>query len=448
MHKAKLIMLTLLSSVMVIGLVSTGSAADAAPESISAQTTAAATQLAKTAPPAGTTKRVEVKTSAQLQAAIKAATPGTAIMLHAGTYTGPFDLLKSGTAKAPISMQPYGNGKVTLTAKLAMPACNATGPDINRTVRFRMAASYWVIQGLTIDGGVYIPGKGVQQAYNWMQKSINNKDWATLRAVPGRGTNDPTAAKNAISYVAKKAGTTLTPIDGVQILNNKITGKGIHVTLSRYGVIKNNTISNIACGVGPGIWFGTYSDGWTVSGNTIDTIKPSTKKHYMHEGIRVDNGSNYNVISGNTVKNLSGDGRAFTTDQTASYNTFTRNTATNVNIGFNDQMGGWGNKWTYNTVTKYREAGISFRMMDAPLKAPSKASSTYDSLVACNTLSGTGAGIQVGAMSGSEIRDNKSPSIKFGPNVSSYWVAEKNKFDGANKLPALGKATTIRAGKC
>lgn len=451
MHITKSIFHAVFSSSTALMLAATASATaiGAAPATTSIQPSlAAADQVVSTAPPTGTNVRVEVRTSAELKSAIKSATPGTAIMLHKGTYTGPFDLLKSGTAAAPISMQPYGDGAVTLTAKLAMPSCSATGPDINRTVRFRQGASYWVIQDLKIQGGVYIPGKGVQSAYNWMQKSIRNGDWKTLRAVPGRGTNDPTAARNAISYVAKKAGADLSPIDGVQIIGNEITGKGIHVTMSRYGTIKNNSITDVACGVGPGIWFGTYSDGWTVTGNKIARIAPSAVKHYMQEGIRVDNGSNYNLIKGNTVTDLSGDGRAFTTDQTASYNTFTENTATNVNIGLNDQMAGWGNVWTRNTVTKYRGAGISFRMMDAPLKTPSMATSTYDSTVSCNVVSGTGPGVQVGAMIDSDIADNQSPSIKFGPNVASYWVAQKNTYNGSKVVPKLDVPTTIRSGAC
>ena len=405
----------------------------------------AATQVV---PPAGTTRRVAVSTTTQLKDSIKSATPGTAILLHRGTYTGPFDLTRSGTADAPISIQPYGDGAVTLTATLANPRCDATGPDINRTVRFRNAASHWVVQGMTIKGGVYIPGQGVQHASSWMQTSIRNQDWRTLRAVPGRGTNDRTAADKAISYVAAKTGQTLRPIDGVKILDNTITGKGIHVAMSRYGVIRGNSITDILCGVGPGIWFGTYSDGWTVSGNRIARIAPSTFKHYMHEGIRIDNGSNYNRIHGNTVSDLSGDWRALNTDQTASYNTFINNKAANVAIGLNDQMAGWGNTWTRNTVTGYRSAGIAFRLMDAPLKTPSMATSTNTSSVTCNVVSGTGPGLHIGAMMGSKIANNTLPSVKLVPNVPSYWVAQGNTFNGRAVVPSTTATTMSTSTAC
>ncbi|MGG5258050.1 hypothetical protein [Phycicoccus avicenniae] len=397
--------------------------------------------------PTGTLRTVTVSTTAQLKSAIGSAAPGTAILVRKGSYVGPFDILRSGTAKNPISVQPYGDGAVTLTASLAMPSCGATGPDINRTVRFRQAASYWAFQNLNISGGVYIPGAGVQHAYAWMQKSIKNNDWRTLRAVPGRGTNDAVAARSAISYVAAKAGATLKPVDGVQLIGNTITRKGVHITMSRYGVIKNNTISDIACGVGPGIWFGTYSDGWTVTGNSLARIAASTVKHYMQEGIRVDNGSNYNVIDRNRIADLPGDGRAFTTDQTASYNRFTYNTASNIAIGFNDQMAGWGNLWDHNTVTGYRSAGIAFRMMDAPLRTPSMATSTNASTVTCNTLSGTGAGLQIGAMMKSKVADNRITSTKLGPYVASYWVAQGNTFNGKAAVPTTG-ATAMRTGVC
>lgn len=432
------------------GPVASASARTQSDHAIAASQTAASTTgaAASVTPPAGTTRTVDVSTTAQLQSAIKAATPGTAIRLHKGTYTGPFSFTRSGTATAPISIQPYNDGAVTLTASLPMPSCGATGPDINRTLRFRNAASYWVIQGLTIKGGVYIPGQGVQFAYSWMQTSIRNGDWRTLRAVPGRGTNDRSSIAKAIPYVAAKSGATLRPIDGVRILNNTITGKGIHVTMSRNGTIKGNSISDIACGVGPAVWFGTYSDGWTVTGNRIARVAASSVKHYMQEGIRVDNGSNYNLIDGNTVSDLPGDGRAFTTDQTASYNTFTNNRASNVAIGLNDQMAGWGNLWARNTVTGYRTAGIAFRMMDAPLKAPSMATSTNKSTVSCNVVSGTGAGLQIGAMIGSAVLNNSLPSISLGPNVSSYWVAQGNTFNGRAVVPNSQTSTAIPAGAC
>jgi Right handed beta helix region len=382
-----------------------------------------------------TASTVTVSSSSALQSAIKSAQPGTTILINAGTYTGPFYPSVSGTAAAPIVMKPAGNGTVLLTANLPMPSCGASGPDLNRTIRFKQGASYWTIQGLSIKGGVYIAGSGVQQVHNWMENYIESGNWQALRAVPGRGVNDPNAARNAVSYVASKLNMTLSPIDGVQLLNDTITQKGVHVTLARYGTISNTSISNIACGVGPGIWFGSYSDGWTVSNNNISNIAESTHQHYMQEGIRVDDGSNYNTIQNNTVTNLPGDGRAFTTDQTASYNTFKNNTASSVAIGFNEEMSGWGNVWADNTVTGYREVGFAFRLMDAPLSAPSKNSSTYDGVVRCNTASGTGPALQMGAAVNTSVTGNVFHSITLGDHLKSYWVAQGDTWNGAHVVP-------------
>jgi hypothetical protein len=51
-------------------------------------------------------------------------------------------------------------------------------------------------------------------------------------------------------------------------------------------------------------------------------------------------------------------------------------------------------------------------------------------------------------MANTAITDNKLPSIKLGPNVASYWVQQKNTYNGAAVLPTLNGSTTIRAGKC
>lgn len=394
--------------------------------------------LAMPAPDANAATTVTVSTSSALQSAIKSAQPGETILINAGTYTGPFYPSVSGTASAPITMKPSGTGTVTLTATLPMPACNASGPDLNRTIRFKEGASYWTIQGLSIKGGVYIAGMGVQDVHNWMEKYIDSGDWQTLRAVPGRGTNDPTAAKNAVSYVAAKLGETLKPVDGVQLINDTITQKGVHVALARYGSITGTSISNIACGVGPGIWLGSYSDGWTITNDTVTNVAQSTLSHYMQEGIRIDDGSNYNTISYDTISDLQGDGRAFTTDQTASYNTFSHNTASDVAIGYNEEMSGWGNTWADNTVTGYRTVGYAYRTMDFPLTAPSKNSSTYYGVIRCNTASSGSSGapaLKMGAAVGTAVTGNKFTSVDLGDHLKSYWVAQGDTWNGQAVVP-------------
>jgi hypothetical protein len=61
------------------------------------------------------------------------------------------------------------------------------------------------------------------------------------------------------------------------------------------------------------------------------------------------------------VHSLPGDGRAMTNDQDASYNTLSSNHADSVAIGYNDEMSGWHNHWTYNDVINFRAVNYAFR---------------------------------------------------------------------------------------
>jgi hypothetical protein len=377
-----------------------------------------------------------VSTQAQLVTAVAAATPGTVISLNGGTYSGGLIIRKSGTVDQPIVIQAAGTGLVTLTANLLMPACNASSPDTNRTVKFGNGASNWTIQGVTIDGGVYIAGLNALVAHNWFASRIRSSDWQQRRAVPGRGTDDAIAGQDAIPYLAQQTGTTLVPADGIKILDDVITRKGIHVTMGRYGVISGNVITDIACGTGPGIWFGTYSDGWTISGNSVSKIANSTHAHYMQEGIRIDGASNYNVIQNNQVTDLPGGGRAYSTDQDGSYNLFQNNTAARVFIGYSDEMSGWGNTWRANTVNAYRSAGFDFRMMDNRLSSPSRDTSNFDTVVQCNTAYGVGSDVQAGATGGSTFSSNSFHTVKLGSNLRTYWGAQGNTWDGSSVAPA------------
>lgn len=62
-------------------------------------------------------------------------------------------------------------------------------------------------------------------------------------AVPGASKNDPVAAKTAVAYMEKGSGRSLNPADGNQFIGNRITGRGIHATFARSGVIKDNAWS-------------------------------------------------------------------------------------------------------------------------------------------------------------------------------------------------------------
>lgn len=372
-----------------------------------------------------------------LQKAMDAASPGTTIRLRAGVYKGVATAHRSGTAAAPITIQPYGNGAVTVTAALPAPNCRATSPNPNRTFKFDNGVDYWTVQNLNIQGGVWIAAKSGGTAQRYLGGLVNKHDWQTRRSIPGRGTYDPAAARNAISVLSQRTRSSINPADGIQILNNNISGRGIHTIAARYGKIIGNEIHNTQCGIGPGIWINTYSDGWTVSNNYIHDITPSPAPihHYMYEGVRLGSASAYNTVSNNRVANIPSDGRAFNTDVDASWNTFTRNTASGVALGYNDQMSGWGNQWTYNTVTSPRTAGFSFRAMDGKLSKPSMDTSTNKALVKCNTVT-SGVGLQIGAIMNSAFIGNKFGSVQLGKSLESYWGKYGNTWNSSTKPPA------------
>ncbi|MGL4745262.1 MAG: hypothetical protein ACRCXL_12855 [Dermatophilaceae bacterium] len=385
-------------------------------------------------PPGSIVRTVRVSTPAALTAAIADARPGDAIRLAAGTYSGRITITRSGTASAPISLAPDGSGPVVLTAAVSLPECDATGPDPDRTVTFTRGASHWAIGNLDIRGGVLIASQNAGAAQDWFAARVDSEDWKARRSVPGRGSRDPAAAREAIAYLSRLTGQSIVPSDHLVFIGNTVTGKGVMGRATRYGTFEDNTITDIACGTGPGLWLSTFSDGWTIARNTVSRVASSTASHYMQEGIRLGNSSSYNHIIGNLVTDLPGKGRAVTTDQDASWNLIEHNTARNVNIGFNDQMSGWGNTWQYNSVPSYRTAGLSFRIKGGT-DLPAYHTSTHQALVRCNSATGP-RDLQAGSLIGVRFESNMVDDVLLGDSLRSYFGSQGNTWNGSSVTPS------------
>lgn len=428
--------LTPTSSAQPLGVGERGAApaaAAAAPvKPVAAPRAAAATVAGRT---------VRVASFAQLSAAVAAAVPGDTILLAGGTYTGKLSISRSGTAAAPITIKPAGTGPVVLTAPVSMPSCNATGPDGDRTVTFIKGASHWTLSGLTVRGGVLISSKNASKAQDWFAARITSGDWKARRALPGRGVNDPVAARTTLAKLSSLTGQTIVPSDGLVMTGNTFTGKGVFGRATRYGTFSGNTVTSIACGTGPGVWLTTFSDGWTISKNSISKVAASTASHYMQEGIRLGNSSAYNKVLGNVVTDLPGNGRGITTDQDASWNLIEGNTASRVDIGFNDQMSGWGNTWQRNTATSYRTAGFSFRIADGRFTAPSMNTSTYKAVVRCNSAVGA-RDLQAGAVIGTTFASNAFDDVFLSKNLRGYFTAQKNTWNGSGSVPSAAPSVS------
>jgi hypothetical protein len=370
-----------------------------------------------------------------IQRAVDAAAPGSQILVHAGVYAGKVTIRKSGTAAAPIQLAAAGDGAVTMTSSPAPAPCNASQPASERTLRFEGGADHWTVRGMAISGGVIIVGERSNAAYTYMNDLVRSANWQARRAVPGRGVNDPVAARNALSYISQRVGRTINPSDGIALVDNTITRRGVYVGTGRYGRIEGNRITSIDCGTGPGIWLQTLSDGWSVTGNHVSKVARSTHKHFMQEGIRLGMASNYNLVQDNVVEDLEGDGRAFNTDVDASWNTFRGNTARNVAMGYNEQKGGWGNRWLHNRSEGARVYGFAFRLADGRLARPSMDTSSNAAVVECNRVTGVATHLYVGGARKSTFAGNGFSAVGISKNAREYWGIEGNRYNGSAVAP-------------
>ncbi|MDQ2755068.1 MAG: hypothetical protein M3Y71_00630 [Actinomycetota bacterium] len=387
-------------------------------------------------------RAVNVATGLQLTAALASAQPGDNIVLSAGTYVGPFTATVSGTLAHPIVVRPAAGAGVTLTASLPAPACSTKGPDPDRTFSFMGGIGHWVLTGLTIDGGVTISSKNANTVQDWQAKQINAHNWQARRAVPGAMSRDVLASRTQEAYLGTLLSTDLFPSQDLQILGNTITRKGIFGRMTSYDVISGNSVTDIQCGTGPAVWLANYSHGNVVSGNFVARVAASTAVHFMQEGIRLGNGSDYNVVVGNRVRDLPAGGRAITTDQDSSWNLFTQNRVNGVDIAFNDQQSGWGNTWSYNLTLNPRISAFSMRMEDIGLSTPSRDSSTYYPVVRCNMVVNSPMDFQAGAVAGGDFESNGFTTWKFNMQLAGYWTAQGNVWNGSTSLPSISSPST------
>ncbi|MEO3936522.1 hypothetical protein V3N99_07145 [Dermatophilaceae bacterium Soc4.6] len=382
-------------------------------------------------------RTVPVTTTVALTAALAAARAGDRIVLAGGTYSGPFDLKASGTAAHPIVVTPADGASVTLTSSVPYPGCGATGPDEYRTVSFVGGASHWVVRGLTIRGGLRLSSKNANLTQNWQAARIDDHDWQARRSVPGTTTRDPSTTRGLTAWFSALVGKGVVPSEDIQLLGNTFTGKGIFGRFARYATVSGNTVTDIACGTGPAIWFANYSHGNVFSGNDVSKVAHSTASHYMQEGIRLGNGSDYNVVTGNRVHDLDAAGRGITTDQDASFNLITANVVDNVNIAYNEQQSSWGNVWSYNVANR-ANAGFSLRMEDSNLTTPSRDTSSYGTQITCNVVTNSAVAFQAGAVSGGVFTGNSFSTLSINKNLSRYWATEGNRWNGSASVPVSG----------
>ena len=380
-----------------------------------------------------------------VQAAVDRAAPGSTILVHRGTYSGRVTITKSG-----ITLRSAGDGPVELTSSFRGRSCSETSPAVDRTVTVKDGADHVTISGFTIRNGVWVSGDNAHKFAKWFSVKHRAGAWQERRAIPGQNADNPAAGRSAVAYMNNtmhlSGREALDPADGINIINNTITGRGVHATLARDGQIVGNTIRDIDCGTGPGVWVVALSSGFDVRGNDVSNVS-NTLIHHMQEGIRLSDAASYNTVVGNRVHDLPTDGRGFNTDVDASYNTFQGNTANNVYIGYTDQMSGKGNRWIGNSVSGARKHGFGLMSPDWNAARPSQDTSTQDVVMSCNTVTNSAQPQFVaGSSIGGRFDRNSFNSTFVAPNLVRYWASAGNSWNSAHKAPARDLVAARYAG--
>jgi hypothetical protein len=353
-----------------------------------------------------------------VQKAVNSTRPGDSIAIHAGTYDGLVVISRSGVPGEPIMLGPAGDGTVTLHATLPPESCAESDPTQNRTVQLLDGTDDWRIQGLTIQGGIFVAGSSL----NALSAQVRN------RRLPGRGAYDPAAAEGTLRLLGSD------PADRVEILDNVITGRGIFVAAARTGRIEGNEIRDVQCGTGGAIWLNRFSDGWIVRDNHVHGVAGSGA-HYMSEGIRLGASSMYNTIEDNQVEDVGGTGRGITTDANAGWNLIQRNVVRRADHGYSEQKGGWGNRWIANLSEDNRRFGFAIYNLGFPLSAPNDDVPAYVEM-RCNKSVGDPVAFNANGVQKSRFAANAFEVVMVSENLKAYWSAAGNTWDGSPKPPA------------
>ncbi|MCU1682895.1 MAG: hypothetical protein JWQ81_3634 [Amycolatopsis sp.] len=285
--------------------------------------------LAVTAmPTAQAATTYHVSTSAQLQSALAAASPGDTITLADGSYADQFVATRAGTASSPITLT--GGAGAVLSDPLFNPGNTDCPSGQVGYGLWLQGASYWNLKGFTV-----------------------------------------TKAKKGIVLDGAQHVT----LDGVTV--HDIGYEGVHFRKSSaYGVIKNSTVYNTGLeqpSYGEGVYLGSANSNWACygngggpdAGNYIQVLNNKIGPGVAAEGIDIKEGTHDGLISGNTLdgtgeKNKnSGDS---TIDVKGNQYTVSGNTAGNAYLDtfqvHNVYSGnGCGNVFTGNKLTVTKSTG-------------------------------------------------------------------------------------------
>ena len=272
-HRARILSMATIAGCAAIGLIIGG-----APEA--------------TAAPSAHGTTINVATSADLLAALKAVRPGDTISLANGSYSGTFIGTTSGTASAPITLT-GGSGAVLSNG-------DKSG-DIGSGYGFHLQAGYWKLTGFSVDNSA----KGV------VLDGADNDilDGLTVHHIGDEGIHLREFSSNDIVEHCKVYDTgTGTPGYGEGIYVGTSNGNWGTYTHGKPDLSNNDQILDNT--VGPDVRADNLdvkeaTSGGTISGNTFNS-QGETGANFSNDVVAVK-GDNYTVTD-NTVVNPRQDG--------------------------------------------------------------------------------------------------------------------------------------------
>ena len=352
-----------------------------------------------------------------VQRAVDRTQGGDVILVHSGTYDGVIRIGHSGDPGLPITIRAVGDGPAVLKATHPARSCTNAQPIVERTIRITEGSDHWTIEGLQIVGGIFVFATNVDELANHV------KD----RSLPGRGMSNRQAARGTIESLGGD------PADSIQILNNRIRGRGVYAAGAREGRFEGNEVYDIACGTGSAFSLNKFSDGWSVKNNHIHDMAASAD-HWMTEGIRLVGASMYNTIENNLIERANGPGRGITSDLNSGWNVFRKNEVIDTEQAYSEQFGGWGNLWTDNISRNSRKFGFRFAEIDPNLTVPNDRVPRYVTM-RCNRSITDQQALNIGWAIDSDFEKNDFPTVALGTNMRNYWSRSGNTWEGGTALP-------------
>lgn len=342
---------------------------------------------------------------------------GDVVLVSAGTYEGVVQIESSGAPGRPITLRARGDGPVVLRASHFPRPCSNVSPVVERTIRIVRGSDHWRIEGIEIEGGVYIAGTNLDALAQHVRD----------RGLPGRGMYDPAAARSTIESLGGNAA------DSIQILNSRIRGRGIYATAARDGRLEGNEVYDIECGTGSAVFLNRFSDGWTIRRNHIHDVAASDV-HWMSEGIRLVGASMYNTLAENVLERVNGPGRGIGLDVNSGWNLVRRNRVSETEQAYSEQFGGWGNQWIENVSENNRKFGFRTAAIDPALNTPNDLVPRFMTM-RCNRSYGDVLAMSIGWAVESQFEKNDVPTVDLGTNLWSYWPNSGNTWEGGTARP-------------